>query len=78
MDHAFLAETASHALYLANPSFAKEDKSTLSIQYLAAGYLGQELNCNVTKDATGIDIASIWGRLIDDGGSSMQLLCLAK
>lgn len=78
VDHAFLAETASHALYLANPSSAKEDKSTLSIQYLAAGYLGQELNCYVTKDAAGSDIASIWGRLIDDGGSSMQLLCLAK
>ena len=82
VDHAFLADTASHALYLADPSsgtylLTNADQSTLSIQYLAAGYLGQELNCRVTKDMSGNDIASIWGCLNDDE-RNMQLIALAK
>ena len=82
VDHAFLADTASHALYLAHPSsridlLTNSDQSTLSMQYLAAGYLGQELNCRVTKDMSGNDIASIWGCL-NDNKRSVQLISLAK
>ena len=73
VDHAFLAETAAHALSLGCSSEANlsvSSPSTLLIQYLAPGRLGQELCCHV-KD----NIASVWG---DDGGGGMQLLVLAQ
>ena len=73
VDHAFLAETAAHALSLGCSSEADlsvSSPSTLLIQYLAPGRLGQELCCHV-KD----NIASVWG---DDGDGGMQLLVLAE
>ena len=74
VDHAFLAETAAHALFLAEcpeADLSVSSPSTLLVQYVAPGRLGQELRCHV-KD----NIASVWG---DDGdGGGMQLLVLAE
>lgn len=75
VDHAFLAETASHALFLGCPSNlaygTDAESSTLLVQYLAPGRLGQELRCHV-KDKK---LASVWG---DDGTGGWQLLVMAK
>jgi hypothetical protein len=77
VDHAFLAETASHALFLGCPEMsnlaygADAESSTLLVQYLAPGRLGQELRCHV-KDRK---LASVWG---DDGAGEWQLLVMAK
>lgn len=69
VDHAFLAETAAHALFVgfSEANLSVPSPSTLLVQYLAPGRLGQELRCHV-KD----NIASVWG---DDDG---QLLLLAE
>eukprot|EP00563_Minutocellus_polymorphus_P006258 CAMPEP_0181045778 /NCGR_PEP_ID=MMETSP1070-20121207/13994_1 /TAXON_ID=265543 /ORGANISM="Minutocellus polymorphus, Strain NH13" /LENGTH=289 /DNA_ID=CAMNT_0023124339 /DNA_START=143 /DNA_END=1010 /DNA_ORIENTATION=- len=73
VDHAFLAETASHALFLGCPETSNKtygmdaESSTLLVQYLAPGRLGQELRCHV-KDQ---QLASVWG---DDGAGKWQLL----
>ena len=71
VDHAFLAETAAHALFLGCPEadLSVSSPSTLLVQYMAPGRLGQELRCHV-KD----NFATIWG---DDGAGGMQLLLLA-
>ncbi|KAL7525318.1 hypothetical protein ACHAWF_001308 [Thalassiosira exigua] len=75
VDHAFLAETAHHALSLGCPEIALSNSrdsspSTLLVQYLGPGRLGQELRCHV-KDK----IATVWG---NDGTGRMQPLVLAE
>eukprot|EP00578_Thalassiosira_sp_NH16_P000459 CAMPEP_0181130306 /NCGR_PEP_ID=MMETSP1071-20121207/29791_1 /TAXON_ID=35127 /ORGANISM="Thalassiosira sp., Strain NH16" /LENGTH=289 /DNA_ID=CAMNT_0023216363 /DNA_START=167 /DNA_END=1034 /DNA_ORIENTATION=+ len=80
VDHAFLADTASHALHLADPKagmelLTKADQSTLSVQYLAAGHLGKTLNCYAKNNDRWSIIASTWGE--SDAGTN-QLLTLAE
>jgi len=48
-DHAFLLETAMHALYLANND-STNLLNSIAIQYIAEVYEGEQLNCVVSKD----------------------------
>jgi hypothetical protein len=88
VDHAFLADTAFHALFLGgrgSPDCGGDellempiDQSTLRVQYMNPGKIGQELRCHV-KDGK---IASVWGRDIvrdtDDTENDDTLLVLAE
>ena len=88
VDHAFLADTAFHALFLGgrgSPDCGGDellempiDQSTLRVQYMNPGKIGQELRCHV-KDGK---IASVWGRDTvrdtDDTENDDTLLLLAE
>mmetsp|Transcript_6103 Transcript_6103/g.9349 ORF Transcript_6103/g.9349 Transcript_6103/m.9349 type:complete len:306 (+) Transcript_6103:284-1201(+) len=81
VDHAFLADTACHALFLSNKPksgmdlLTRANQSTLRVQYIAQGYLGETLTCYVKTDVQEGAVSSVWGK--DDAGK-MQLKTLAE
>jgi len=54
-DHAFLLETAFHALYLALPP--EVSISTVAIQYVAEVFEGDQLNCIVSEEGRQVFVA---------------------
>jgi len=80
-DHAFLAETASHSLSIIASTTQERVEpsapSTLCVQYVTPGFLGQEIECRV--DGSG-GMVTLWGhpKTRIEGNSARELLVIAE